>query len=1016
MRLTLLGLFMAFLATSNIALAQGRTVSGTITENGEGIPGVTIQVKGTTTGTVTSFDGTYSLIVPDNAVLVFSSVGFTTQEIAVGSRSIIDVSMAVDFTELDEVVVIGYGTVKKSDITGSVTSINSKDFNKGNINSPQDLMVGRVPGVSVITNGGAPGENATIRIRGGSSLTASNNPLFVIDDVVVSDEDVSGSRNPLSLINPNDIASINVLKDASATAIYGARASNGVIIITTKRGTAGQKPQFGYSGNFSIASIPETVDVLSGAEYREFISQNSGTGLELPAEAGDLLNLVGNASGDNITFDPNVSTDWQDLIFRDAFSMDHNISMSGGLTDLPAFLKSLPYRVSVGYADQEGILLNTNFQRFSSSFSLDPSLLNDDLRININGKYSSSVNTFTNEGAIGSAVVFDPTKPVFFNDNDLVNGYFYWPTTSDLTTPLTTAPNNPLALLEQTNNEATVNRFIGNLKATYKLPVDGLSATVNVGIDRTTTDGLEIVSEDASFERQIFQVDGEDLIVSGKRNTYTAEYKNELLEAYLNYSLDIPAIDASLTFVGGVSQQYFFRETFSGVFRLSADSVITAPDADQSENILKSQFGRLNFNISDKYYITGTLRRDGSSRFEGDNQWGIFPSVALGWQIASEDFMSNVGVVTDLKLRAGYGITGQENIIGSYPAEARVNISDDLAQYWFGSGPINTVRPEGFDANLKWEETTTYNIGLDFGIWNNRISGSFDLYSKETNDLLNQVSISAGTNFTNEITTNIGSMEINGFDAGLSAIVVDKNDWNVQLGANITRSSNEITDLTLVEDPDFIGVLTGGISGISNNIQIHSVGFQRSTFFMFEQVYDEGGNPIDGLFVDQDGDGIVNENDLVRSENPDPDYLMGFNGNFAYKNISLGFNARLSVGNYVYDNVSSQYHGFNNLYNSAGALNNTVSNFSDTNFEATQLFSDYYLHDASFFRMDNITLGYSFEEFLNENVSAAFSFTVQNAFVVTDYEGLDPELNNGIDNNIYPRPRTFVLGVNLNFR
>lgn len=990
----------AFLTVTIAATqAQNRTVSGKVTDSsGEGLIGVNILEKGTLNGAVTDIDGNYTISVQENATLVFTYIGFGTQEIAVGSLTTVDLTMEEDYGELDEVVVIGYGSTKKSDLTGAVSSISEKDFNQGALASPQDLLVGRIPGVSVISDNGAPGTGSTIRIRGGSSLSASNNPLFVIDGVVLSDEGISGTRNPLSTINPSDIETFTVLKDASATAIYGARASNGVILITTKRGKAGQKMTLNYDGQFSVSTLPKKVDVLSGDEYRDFVAQGIIDG-NIPAAAGPLLGAE--------------NTDWQDQVFRDAFTMNHNVSLAGSLQDVGP-LKNLPYRASIGYMDQEGTLKGTEFQRVSASLNLDPSFLNDDLKVQLSAKYSSSTNQFTNEGAIGSSVTFDPTQPVRDTDSPW-GGYFYWPQTADPNIPITIAPSNPAALIDLTNNEATANRFIGNMKATYNLPfVDGLSATLNAAIDRTNSDGLEIVSEQASWERDVIN----SVVALGRRNKYDGETKNDLLEFYVNYTRDIESINSNLSFTAGLSEQYFFRESSSVATKLNTGDTTTVFDPASSENILKSYFGRLNFTMNEKYLFTFTLRRDGSSRFGSDNQWGLFPSAAFAWRVKDESFLTNFEPISDLKFRAGYGVTGQENVGPVYPALARVNIGDDLVQYAFGQGTfVNIARFEAYDANLKWEETTTINAGVDFGFWNNRISGSFDWYKRETNDLLNVIPVPRGTNFANELLTNVGSLEINGLEFAMNAIIVDNSDVRFDVGFNISKVTNEITKLTNVEDPNYQGVSGGGISGgVGSNIQISSVGFSRNQFFLYQQVYDQNGNPVEGLYVDQNGDGIINDDDRVRYKSPDPTTFMGFNSNVSYKQFSLGFNARLNLGNYNYNNVNSQYAYYNGVYNTIGYTNNTNRNLLSTNFSDQQLFSDYYLSNASFFRMDNITASYRIDKLVTERVAGTLSFTVQNAFVITDYEGLDPEIGNGIDNNLYPRPRVFVLGLNLNFK
>ncbi|MEO9484291.1 MAG: TonB-dependent receptor [Ekhidna sp.] len=987
------------------ASAQNLTVSGKVTDgSGEGLPGVNVLIKGTLNGAVTDIEGNYQLSVPSGATLVFTYVGFATQEIDVNAQNTISIIMSEDYGQLDEVVVVGYGTTKKSDLTGAVTAIDSKQFNKGQINTPQGLLTGRIAGVNVTSSDGQPGSGAQIRIRGGSSLSASNDPLIVVDGVPLTTDEIGGIRNPLSTINPQDIETITVLKDASATAIYGARASNGVILVTTKRGQVGAGISVNYSAQFSLSTLPEIADNLTPEEFASLVNESSGNGDISPVAA----TLLGS-----------TQTNWQNEVYQQAQGTNHNISASGAF-------KGVPFRVSTGYLFQEGILRTSSFERTSISLGLDPSFLNDDLRVSINLKGSQTNNGFTNDGVIGSAATFDPTQPVFDSESPFGGYYFYRqsliPTDPGFLIPDNNAPKNPVGLLEQTNNDSRVNRFIGNINFNYKLPIEGLSANLNLATDRTTTDGLEVVDSLAQSERRLFAGN----VIYGKINKYDNQYQNDLFEFYLNYAKELPGLDSRFEVIGGYSYQYFFRETGSYETDIIR-SVTTKPiNPDPSENKLISFYGRLKYDFKEKYLLTVTVRRDGSSRFLGDNQWGIFPSAALAWRIKDESFLTNVDIVSDLKIRAGYGVTAQENIGESYPALARISIGEDDARYQLGrdgnGNPIfiNVARFEAFDPNLKWEETTTINVGVDFGFWNGRINGSFDWYKRETTDLLNTIDIPAGTNFSNRILTNVGSLENNGLEFALNGIVVDNADWRVDLGFNLTRNTNEITRLTNSNDPDFLGNETGGISGGTGNVaQINSVGFNRSTFWLLQQVYDANGNPIEGVYVDQDGDGQYTNADRVRSKNPDPTMFMGFSSFVSYKKVSLTMNGRYQTGNYVYHNIASANGNINGLYTN-NTLRNIHSSVLDTRFVGTgflnNLLSNYYLEDASFFRMDNITVGYSLEKFLNDRFSANVSFTVQNAFVITNYSGLDPEVADGIDDNIYPRPRVFTLGLNVNFK
>jgi TonB-linked SusC/RagA family outer membrane protein len=969
---------------------QGIRVTGKVTGDDapEGIPGVNVVLKGSLTGTVTDLDGNFVIEVPDqNAILVFSSVGYEKQEIVVGNQTVINLEMATELTSLKEIVVIGYGIQKKEDATGAVTAIDSEQFNKGAIVSPQELLAGRTAGVQIVSQGGAPGTGSTIRIRGGSSLRASNDPLIIIDGVPVDNDGVSGMRNPLSVVNPNDIESFSVLKDASATAIYGSRASNGVIIITTKRGKKGDAVNISYTGNVAIHTVTGNISVFDGEAYANLVNERVESGLT-PTEASTLLGTA--------------NTDWQDQIFETALGTDHNLSANGAVGDMT-------YRASYGYTNQNGILKTSNFERHSASIGLDPSFFNDHLKISFNFKGMFAQNTFPNEGAIGSAVTFDPTKPVRDPESPW-GGYFFWGQQSDPELPITIAPSNPVAMIELTDNRAQVNRYLTNIKFDYKFHfLEDLNFNLNLATDRSTTDGREKVPETATWEYD--PVNG-----NGRDNKYDQEKINDLLEAYLKYNSDFGGNVHNLDFLLGYSWQHFWRTSDDFVTNAAGD-FIRQETQSKSENFLISYYGRLNYGLLDKYLFTFTLRQDGSSRFAEGNQWGVFPSAAFAWKINQESFLKSSESLSELKLRLGYGITGQQDVVGGdYPAIARVRESESTAAYQFGDNYLNTIRYEAYDANLKWEETTTINAGLDFGFFEDRVTGSVDFYHRETRDLLNEIPVPIGTNFSNRIITNIGNLENTGFELSLNGYVIDNNRFSWNAGFNLTRNENKITKLYAVDDPASLGVLTGGIGGgVGNTIQVHSIGYPAFSFFALEQVYNAADQPIEGLYVDQNGDGIINDNDRIRYKNPAPDFYMGFSSRFNWDNWDFSFNARANVGNYVYDNVSSQIGQYANLYNSVGYINNLTTNVTNANFENPQYISNYYLHNASFFRMDNMSLGYMLNSVWNDRSSVYLNFTVQNAFVITEYKGLDPEVDGGIDNNIYPRPRTFLFSVNVNF-
>lgn len=971
-------------------ILQGIRITGKVTgdDDDSGLPGVNVIIQGTMTGSVTDMEGNYSIEVPDgNAVLIFSSVGYITEEVVVGNRTMVNLIMTSDVTALQEIVVIGYGVQKKEDATGAITGVSSKEFNKGAIVSPQELLAGRTAGVQIVSQGGAPGTGSTIRIRGGSSLRASNDPLIIIDGVPVDNEQLAGMRNPLSVVNPNDIESFSVLKDASATAIYGSRASNGVIIITTKRGKKGDKLNLSYAGNVAMHTIPGTVSNMNAAQYTELMNQRTEEG-STPAPAA---NLLGSAN-----------TNWQEQIFNTAYGTDQNISANG-------VVASMPYRASYGYTNQSGILKTSNFERHSVSLGLDPSFFNNHLKVNFNFKGMFAQNKFPNEGAIGSAVTFDPTQPVRDAESPW-GGYFYWEQPGNPGKPITIAPANPVALLELTDNNANVNRYLTNAQIDYKFHfLEDLHFNMNIATDRSTSDGLEFIPETATW--QYDSING-----NGLRNNYDQEKINDLLELYFKYNKDLKSINSKIDVLLGYSWQHFWRA--ESQYRTNAAGNFVKQDTQgKTENFLVSYFGRLNYTYLDRYLFTFTLRQDGSSRFAEGNRWGTFPSAAFAWRISEESFLRSSQTLTDLKLRLGYGVTGQQDVTGNdYPSIARVRVGENQARYQFGNTYYNTIRYEAYDANLKWEETTTINAGLDFAFLNDRITGSFDYYDRETKDLINEIPVPIGTNFSNRIVTNIGVLKNTGFELTLNGFVIDNERVSWNAGFNITRNQNEITKLYAVDDPNNLGVLVGGISGgVGNTIQVHSVGYPAYSFFVQEQVYDVNGAPIEALYVDQNEDGIINDNDRVRYRNPAPDYFMGFSSRVNWKNWDFSFNARANVGNYVYNNVSSQYGNYANLYNSAGYVNNVTSDVTKANFENPQYISKYYLHDASFFRLDNISVGYQFNEVIRNTSSLYLNFTVQNAFVVTNYKGLDPEVQGGIDNNIFPRPRTFLLGVNLNF-
>ncbi len=986
------------------AMAQNGTVRGTIVDASDGspLPGATVLVKGTSNGTVTDMNGKFSIQVQGNATLVFSYVGYETQEVSVKPNSTVNIKLKPSAANLNELVVIGYGAVKKKDATGSVTAIDSKSFNKGAITSPADLLAGKVAGVQITNTGGAPGAGSVIRIRGGSSLSASNDPLIVVDGVPLDNEGTAGMRSALNSINPADIATFTVLKDASATAIYGSRASNGVIIITTKHGKAGQPIRVNYSAKFSSYTVGKTVSVLNANEFTKMVQDRY-------AGQNDVLGLLGHSQ-----------TDWQNEIFNNAFGMDHHISLTGAV-------KTMPYRVSVGYSDNNGILKTDNNQRTTVGVSLTPSFFKDHLKVTLNAQGAFVKNRFADQGAIGAAIAMDPTQPVYSDSTYRITvhhpdgsvsytttdyGGYYTLTQAD-GTPVKLATTNPVALLNLTNNRSRVNGIIGNLKLDYKFHgFPDLSAHLNLAMDHSKSNGSLVVPYYASWTFDA-------LNFGGVNNTYSQQKKNDLLDFYLAYKKDVK--NSHFDGMVGYSWQHFWRKDYSvngNYYHTVSVDTFDFP----TEYYLVSFFGRFNYSYKNKYLFTFTLRDDGTSRFSPDTRWGLFPSAAFAWRISEEPWLKDSKVVSQLKLRLGYGVTGQQNInSGNYPYLPRYTLSKNAAAYYqLGNVFYPTLRPEGYNPDIKWEQTTTYNAGVDYGFLDGRIYGSFDYYYRKTKDLLNVIPVPAGSNLTNYLLTNIGDLENKGFEFSINSVIIAKKDVKWSLGFNASANTNKITKLTATNDPNYLGVAVGGISGgVGNTIQMHSVGYPAYSFYVYQQVYDKNGKPIEGLYVDRNGDGQINDNDRYHYEDPAPKFYFGINTDLRVKNWELSMAGRANFGNYVYNNVSSMNGVYNRLYRPEGPyLANVTSDVSVAGFVNPQYLSDYYIQNASFFRMDNIALSYTFQNMNKSDknpVNLSLSFTVNNAFVITKYKGLDPEVFNGIDNNIYPRPTTYVFGVNLQF-
>lgn len=989
-------LFFIGIMSITTAYAQGGSVSGIIKDTqGEPIIGASVVVKGTTNGTITDLDGNFQINATQGNTLIISYIGYRPQEIVVGNQNFLNIILQEDTELLNEVVVIGYGSVKKEDLTGSVTAIDANSLAQGLNTSATDMLVGKAPGVTVTTDGGAPGSGAMIRIRGGSSMSASNDPLIVIDGVPVDNTTtVNGMSNPLAAVNPSDIETFTVLKDASATAIYGSRASNGVIIITTKQGKAG-KMRVTYDGNISVSNKTGKLDVMGADEFRNYVQQNW--------EANDpRVQALGTAS-----------TDWQEEIFKTAISTDHSLSFSGTIPNV------MPYRVSVGYTRENGILKTSYLDRWTGAINLNPKFFDNMLSVQLNVKGVYNKNRFADTGAIGSAAEFDPTQPVYSDNSPYGNGYYM--SLKEDGAPIDIAIANPVAILEQKYDEATVKRSIGNIQLDYRMHfLPDLRANLNLGYDISDSDG-HVNLEDNSPMSYTW---GNYKAGWGDNREFKQLKRNTLIDFYLNYQKEIGINRFDV--MGGYSWQRFYRSE-SDIYPYSAEMAVEKGQqyyregkSYKTENYLVSFFGRLNYSLLSRYLFTFTLRNDGSSRFSKDNRWGLFPSAALAWRITDEPFMQSQQLLSDLKLRVGYGVTGQQNLgaeQGDYPYLPRYKYSEAGANYFFGDQMISLLRPLAYDKDLKWEETTTWNAGIDFGFLNNRITGAIDAYHRKTTDLLNTVSIPAGSNYNNQLLTNVGELINKGIEFSISAhpIVTKDFDWSVNY--NIAYNKNEITKLTISDDPNYVGVVHKGITGgTGNNILIHQVGKPFGSFYVFEQVYDAEGKPIEGVYVDQNEDGKIDEKDRIAYKKSSPDVTMGFSSQISYKNWDFSFAMHASIGNYAYNNIQSNREAKSTIFDPSGFLKNRVKSAAYTDFSDTRFKSSYYVQNASFLRMDNISLGYTFMKPFQWMESVRLYGTLQNPFIITKYDGLDPEFNNdGVDNNIYPRSRIYMFGVNVKF-
>ena len=889
--------------------------------------------------------------------------------------------------EIEQVVLIGYGKQKKSDLTGSIASVTAKDFNGGSTSADQ-LIQGKAPGVTVTGNGGNPGSGSTIRIRGGASLNASNDPLIVIDGIPMDFNGLSGASNALALINPNDIESFDVLKDASAAAIYGNRASNGVVLITTKKGSAG-KLKINFSTISSVSTKMGNMSVLSADEFRKYVIENS--------TQQKYIDMLGTAN-----------TNWQDQIYQAAWGTDNNISISGGI-------KKLPYRLSLGYTEQNGIVKTNEFRRTSFGLNLTPKFFDNHLSVTANLKGTMTENRFP-AGVISAAQFFDPTQTVYDKSaqGNLVSNYWEWflyNNSGQRTNNINiNATQNPLASLYGRRDVSTVFRSIGNLQLDYKFHfLPDLHFNINGGFDYQKGNGA--VTMYPHYAQMIESGD-----VSTRRD-YEQEKTNRLLEIYLNYTKDIKAIDTKVDVMAGYSYQQFKDFTPSATTYFgNPDRVSTPSNRYEGKLTLLGFYGRAIFTIADKYILTGSIRRDGTSRFyngtdETGNIWGTFAAASGAWKIKNENFLKDVNVISDLKLRGGWGQTGQQEIGGWYNSFPSYNISEQTAQYGFAEQYYTMYRPTQYNPNLTWETTETINAGLDFGILNNRITGSFDWFKKKTKDLLANVQVPAGE-FSNRNNKNIGEMETDGLEFLINVKAIKKENLTWDFSFNVAHYDPKITKFNDVAEGYIIQ--TGGISGgTGNTIQAHLVGYTPSSFYVYQQAYGANGKPLEGVYVDRNGDGKIDVNDKYLYKSTTPDATIGFSTSLKYKNWDLSTSLRAVIGNYVYNNFASQSNVQNIATNDY--LQNISSVAASYGFKNVQYWSDIFVEDASFVRMDNLTLGYNFKDIFSKGSSLRIYGMAQNVFVITDYSGVDPEIFGNIDNGFYQRPKIYSLGLNFNF-
>ena len=963
-------------------MAQTRTIKGEVTDaqNGEALIGATVMVEGEKGGTVTDFDGNFSLQVSSSAKKIkVSYIGYIDKVLSISDN--MKVKLESDSKALADVVVIGYGTARKSDLTGSVATVKSKDFNKGLVSSPEQLINGKVSGVQIMSNSGSASAGSTIRVRGGASLNASNDPLIVLDGVPLEQGGISGnSSNFLSMINPSDIESMTVLKDASSTAIYGSRASNGVIIITTKKGQQGAV-KVNFNTTNSLQTRAQMVDMLSRDEFVNVINQ-FGT--------DNQKSLLGTAN-----------TDWNDEVYRTAFGTDNNLSVSGSID------KWLPFRVSVGYYNQSGLVRKDNVERWTGNVVLTPSFFQDHLKLTINAKGTLNNNSFNNGGAVWAAATFNPTIPVY-SGNDKYGGYNEALDADGY--PVNAGVRNPRGLVDLYDSKSKVSRFIGSMDVDYKvhfLPDLKLHATI--GADYAKGDGTIYVP---GYAAQSFN---KDESLSGSDYKYGPQKnENRLLTLYANYAKYFENIKSNVDLTAGYDYQFWKSTTPLYYTKSAAGTTLSTVKASDYRHVMLSYYGRVNYSFDGKYLLTATVRRDASSRFSKDTRWGTFPSVALGWTLTEEPWLKDNKVISNLKLRASYGVTGQQEGIGNYNYLPVYTSSVTGAEALINGQYITTYRPEAYVSDLKWETTTSWNFGLDFGFLNGRIGGAIDFYTRKTKDLLASVPTAAGTNFSKTILTNVGNVDSKGIEVSLNATPIQTKDWEWNLSYNFTWQNMKVKNLSLTQGGSQTNVKVGP-SIDAYQFQVLSEGYEPYMFYVYHQLYDsETGKPIEGAYADLNGDGEINDADLYRYHSPAPKYIMGLSTSLRYKQLTLGMSFRANIDNYVYNGMGMSTGAWETVSYNNSQLNNLNASFLKTGFKTRQYLSDYYVENASFLKLDNLSLSYNVGK-INKWASLTVSAMVQNVFTITGYSGTDPEVPNGMDNSFYPRPRTYSVSLGLQF-